>query len=97
MVHSAAEGGRCTIARSDASSLNGLRAVLGKYLMDRPVRYAELSRGLGQRLAPAGVAVAEPDEQAVRQAVNDLNQRLRYALGEYPDPPDAVGVPLAPG
>jgi hypothetical protein len=29
----------------------------------------------------------------VRQAINDINHRLRYAIGEYWMPPDSVPAP----
>jgi len=29
----------------------------------------------------------------VRQSLNDLNQRLRYVLGEYDEPPEPMQVP----
>jgi hypothetical protein len=29
----------------------------------------------------------------LRQAIHDLNHRLRYALGEYPEPPPSIRVP----
>jgi hypothetical protein len=32
-------------------------------------------------------------DRGFRQALNDLNHRLRYALGEYDDPPQPMPVP----
>jgi len=29
----------------------------------------------------------------LRQVINDMNHRLRYAVGEYSDPPSPVWVP----
>ncbi len=50
---------------------------------------SDLNRHLGRRLAQDGLAGVDVDECAVRQAINDLNHRLRYAVGEYPDAPTA--------
>jgi hypothetical protein len=47
---------------------------------------ASFSPGAG-RLPDA----ARDDE--LRQAVNDMNHRLRHALGEYDEPPTATPVP----
>ncbi len=38
---------------------------------------------LAQRLAADGLLTAGHDESDLRQAIGDLNQRLRHALGEY--------------
>jgi hypothetical protein len=41
------------------------------------------------------LGLLEPDatERDLRQAVSDLNHRLRYALGEYDEPPSSLPVP----
>ncbi len=84
---------RCLVERADVAALIGLCAVLEGHLMGEPDRLGHLSGHLGRRLAEDGVAGVDPDERAVRQAVNDLNHRLRYALGEYPDAPTPSPVP----
>jgi len=73
--------------------LIGLCAVLEGHLLGDRERLSHLRRQLGRRLAEDGVAPVDPDERAVRQAINDLNQRLRDALGEYADPPTPGPVP----
>jgi len=50
-------------------------------------RLDDRSRHLGERLTDDGLMVGGGDERAVRQAINDVNQRLRYALEEYLEPP----------
>ncbi len=91
------EGGQgegwCSIARGDVAALIGLCAVLEGHLQAEPEELAHLSRHLGARLVADG-ASSGAYERAVRQAVNDLNHRLRYALGEYPEAPKSV--PVAP-
>jgi hypothetical protein len=41
------------------------------------------------------VELVEPGgtERDLRQSINDLNHRLRYALGEYNEPPRPLAVP----
>lgn len=48
---------------------------------------------LRQRVVSAGLLAEDGSERDLRQAINDLNQRLRYGLGEYPDPPEQMPVP----
>ena len=43
---------------------------------------------MGDRLRRDGVRIGRNTEMAVRQALNDLNHRIRDALGEYDEPPD---------
>ena len=40
-------------------------------------------------------SLLEPNgtEQDLRQAINDLNHRIRYALGEYDEQPPRLPVP----
>jgi hypothetical protein len=76
----------------DLSALIGLLAVIEGELLA-----GEVSRHLAGRirdqlervelLAPGGT------EQDLRQSINDLNHRLRYALGEYDEPPRPLAVP----
>lgn len=54
---------------------------------------ADLAGRLRQRLEDAGLLADNADERALRQAINDVNHRLRYALGEYTTPLAAVPVP----
>jgi hypothetical protein len=37
---------------------------------------------------------ADHDRRDLRQAINDMNHRLRYAAGEYDSPP--LSIPLPP-
>jgi hypothetical protein len=48
---------------------------------------------LRRRFEHAGLLPESADERVFRQAINDMNHRLRYALGEYADPPPQVPVP----
>jgi hypothetical protein len=49
---------------------------------------------LAHRLGRDGLLGEDDDGQrAVRQALNDLNHRLRYVLGEYDEPIAPLPVP----
>ncbi len=85
--------GGCPVGPADVTALIGVCAVLEGHLMGGRDRLADLSRHLGDRLTDDGLMVAGGDERAVRQAINDVNQRLRYAQGEYPEPPASMPVP----
>ena len=77
------------LLRRDAEALVGLLAIvegeatlseLAQRLVDR----------LSQRFAAVGLLTEGASEREFRQALHDLNQRLRYALGEYDEPPIPV-------
>jgi hypothetical protein len=52
------------------------------------------SRPIGHCWPRAGEdATADGTERDLRQSINDLNHRLRYALGEYDEPPQPLAVP----
>lgn len=48
---------------------------------------------LAQRLSRDGLLPSNADWRELRQALSNLNQRLRYVLGEYDEPPDAMPLP----
>ncbi|WP_344612823.1 hypothetical protein [Dactylosporangium salmoneum] len=71
----------------DLAALIGLLAVLeGQLMVDGavPERLAGRIRGRFER---AGLLAPGGDAGDLRRAINGLNHRLRYALGEYPEPP----------
>lgn len=45
------------------------------------------------RLAGAGLTTENANSRELRQAIDDLNQRLRYGIGEYSAPPKPIPVP----
>jgi hypothetical protein len=40
-----------------------------------------------------GVLGTDYDQRDLRQAISDMNQRIRYAAGEYDTPPSSVPLP----
>ena len=53
----------------------------------------ELAARLVKRLRRDGLLPPSSDGHGLRQGLNDLNQRLRYAVGEYDSRPSPSPVP----
>lgn len=83
---------RQPVSTQDAIALIGMLAVLEGELTTRSLPGSFVAR-LSERLRFADLAPPGTEEREVRQAINDLNHRLRFAIGEYPDPPEAMRVP----
>ena len=71
----------------DLSALIGLLAVIEAESLTGELS-PDLSRRIRHRLEKAGLLEPFGTDQDLRQAVTQLNHRLRYALGEYDDPPN---------
>jgi hypothetical protein len=52
-----------------------------------------LSDRIRRRLERETLLQPNGTERDLRQAINDLNHRLRYALGEYDPPPPPLPLP----
>ena len=48
---------------------------------------------IAERFVQEGLLAGDYDQRDLRQALGDLNQRLRYAAGEYDSPPESVPLP----
>jgi hypothetical protein len=48
---------------------------------------------IADRFAEEGLLAGDYDQRDLRQALGDLNQRLRYAAGEYESPPESTPLP----
>jgi len=70
----------------------GLLALLEGELMAGGVP-ERLSRRIRDRLERVGLLRVGGTERDLRQSISDLNHRLRYALGEYDEPPQPSAVP----
>ena len=80
------------VLERDAEILIGVLAVVEGEMM-----ISQLSPGLldqlSRRFSSVGLTVDGASDRELRQAIDDLGQRLRYALGEYDDPPEQMPVP----
>ncbi|PZG22151.1 hypothetical protein C1I95_06065 [Micromonospora craterilacus] len=76
------------VARQDLAALVGLLATLEGELLAQEID-PYLAMRLAERLARVGLLTGDNDATAaLPQALHKLNHRLRYALGEYAEPPD---------
>jgi hypothetical protein len=82
-----------SIGSVDVDVLIGLLAGLEGYLMGEHPD-ADLVDPLRKRFVRAGLLPIDADERDFRQAVNDMNHRLRYTAGEYPEP--IAPLPVSP-
>lgn len=80
------------VLRSDAAVLVGLLAVLEGFVWsdNLPRQFLDKVRA---RFVREGHLTEGAGDYELRQAVNDVNQRLRYALGEYDAPPRPIELP----
>lgn len=53
----------------------------------------DLTGRIRSRLVDVGLLGPDGEERDLRQAISDLNHRLRYALGEYDSPLSPIPVP----
>jgi hypothetical protein len=77
--------------KQDVAALIGVLAALeGELITDDRELPGWVAR-LASRLSSDGLLDGHSNRD-VRQTLHDLNQRLRYVLGEYDDPPDPLPV-----
>ncbi|HEY1116468.1 MAG TPA: hypothetical protein VGE43_02105 [Acidimicrobiales bacterium] len=79
-------------AERDVGALVGLLATVEGELTGIGDGMPEWAEHLARRLVRDGAATG-PGNREVRQALNDLNHRLRYVLGEYDAPIDPMPAP----
>jgi hypothetical protein len=79
----------------DVAAVVGLLATLEGELMVALQRDAlpDWAAPLAHRLGRDGLLGEYAGQREVRQALNDLNHRLRYVLGEYDEPIAPLPVP----
>ncbi len=76
----------------DLSAVIGLLAVIEGELMAGEVSQ-HLSGRMRERLEQVQLLEPRSCGRDLRQSISDLNHRLRYALGEYDEPPRPLAVP----
>jgi hypothetical protein len=77
---------------ADLATLIGVLAVLQGSIHAGDVS-GDAVAAFGRRLAIDADHQDRDSERQVRQALDDLGQRLRYAAGEYDVPPESQPVP----
>jgi hypothetical protein len=80
------------LSQQDAAAIIGVLAILeGAHLAGD--LNEDLTRRLANRLHVVGLLGERWRPRELRQALNDMNHRVRYALGEYDEPPVSHPVP----
>ena len=77
------------LQRRDAEVLIGIMAVLDGVSWGGSLDEWTTSKG-AERLVQQGLLTADHNRNDVHQALDDLNQRLRYAVGDYDSPPPSI-------
>jgi len=77
------------LQRRDAEVLIGILAVLDGVIWGGSLDEWTTSK-VAERLVQQGLLTADHNRNDVHQALDDLNQRLRYAVGDYDSPPPSI-------
>jgi hypothetical protein len=80
------------VQHRDANVLIGILAILEGVIWSGQLDEWTTSKVAG-RFVQQGLLGADYDQHDLRQAINDMNQRLRYAAGEYHTPPSSIPLP----
>jgi hypothetical protein len=78
------------VAQRDIAVVIGVLAVLEGGVVGDSLDGVTVGK-VAERFRKAGLLEAEWTTHELRQVLHDLNQRLRYALGEYDGPRPPVG------
>ena len=81
------------VQHRDANVLIGILAILEGVIWGGQLDEWVTSK-IAERFVQAGLLAADHGQYDLRQAISDMNQRIRYAAGEYDTPPSSV--PLRP-
>ena len=77
------------LQRRDAGVLIGILAVLDGVIWGGSLDEWTTSK-VAERLVQQGLLTADHNRHDLHQALDDLNQRLRYAVGDYDSPPSSI-------
>ena len=76
----------------DAEALIGILAVLDGVIWGGTLDEWTTSK-VAERFARQGLLAADHNRNDVHQALDDLIQRLRYAVGDYDSSPPSISLP----
>jgi hypothetical protein len=80
------------VQHRDAEVLTGILAILEGAIWGSSLD-ARAADKIAERFVHQGLLAAGHDQRDLRQAIGDMNQRLRHATGEYNSPPPPVPLP----
>jgi hypothetical protein len=77
------------LQRRDAEVLIAILAVLDGVIWGGSLDEWTTNK-VAERLVRHGLLASDPNRNDVHRAFDDLNQRLRYAVGDYESPPSSI-------
>jgi hypothetical protein len=80
------------VQHRDANVLIGILAILEGSIWAGQLDEDTTSR-VAERFVQQGLLGADYDQHDLRQAIGDMNQRIRYTAGEYDTPPPSIPLP----
>ena len=80
------------VQHRDAEVLIGILAILEGWIWAGQLD-EEITSMIAERFGQQGLLSAGYNHHDLRQAINDMNQRIRYAAGEYGTPPSSIPLP----
>ena len=80
------------VQHRDASVLIGILAILEGAIWAGQLDESTTSK-IAERFVQQGLLSADYDQRDLRQAIGDMNQRIRHAAGEYDAPPPSIRLP----
>jgi hypothetical protein len=80
------------VQHRDANVLIGILAILEGAVWAGQLDERTTGK-VAERFVQQGLLGADHDQHDLRQAINDMNQRIRYAAGEYDTPPSSIPLP----
>jgi hypothetical protein len=81
------------VQHRDANVLIGILAILEGVIWGGQLDEDITSR-VAERFVQQGLLGTDYDQRDLRQAISDMNERIRYAAGDYDTPP--LPIPLPP-
>jgi hypothetical protein len=81
------------VQHGDADVLTGILAILEGAIWAGQLDERTTGK-VAKRFVQQGLLGADYDQHDLRQAINDMNHRIRYAAGEYDTPPPPIPLPL---
>jgi hypothetical protein len=80
------------VQHRDANVVIGILAILAGVIWAGQLDERTTSK-VAERFVQQGLLGADYDQRDLRQAIGDMNQRIRYAVGEYDTPPASIPLP----
>jgi hypothetical protein len=80
------------VQRGDAAILIGILAILEGAIWSGDLNH-DTTQKIAKRFAEQGLLADRYDLSDLSQAIGDMNQRIRFAAGDYESPPPQFPLP----